>query len=122
AMPLLSIAQPNMGAWGNPNDTVGHNFYINYVGGRVILNSPANLSGPVIHTISNEGRTGQWGATIKSVGNSINNVDIVKADPYDGCGVLVNAASMPGKIALIKRGTCQFGTKAKNAQAAGAVA
>lgn len=122
AVPMLSVAQPNMGAWEYPNDTNTHNFYINYVGGRVIINSPSNLAGPVVHTISNEGRSGQWGGTIKGLSSPISDVEIVKADPYEACGTLVNASAINGKIALIKRGNCQFGTKAKNAQAAGAVA
>lgn len=122
AVPMFSVAQQNMGSWANPNDTNGHNFYINYVGGRVIINSPSNLAGPVIHTISNDGRSGQWGGTIKGLSSPINDVEIVKADPYDGCGALINGSAVQGKIALIKRGSCEFGTKAKNAQAAGAVA
>lgn len=124
AAPLLSVAQPKMGAW-NPdpnNDTTGHNFYINYVGGRVIINSPSSLAGPVLHTISNDGTGSNWGGSIKGLVNPINDVDIVKAAPFDGCGALTNAGAMNGKIALIQRGSCEFGTKALNAQNAGAVA
>lgn len=39
-----------------------------------------------------------------------------------GCQTLLNPASLKGKIVLIDRGTCTFETKARNAQAAGAVA
>ena len=38
----------------------------------------------------------------------------------DACEVLVNAAAVAGKIALVDRGTCTFDVKALNAQAAGA--
>jgi subtilisin family serine protease len=40
----------------------------------------------------------------------------------DGCLPLTNGAGISGNIALIKRGTCDFAVKAKNAQDAGAIA
>jgi len=40
----------------------------------------------------------------------------------DGCTALTNAAAVAGKIALINRGTCEFGVKVLNAQQAGAAA
>jgi len=51
--------------------------------------------------------------------------DIVIADdgsasPTEGCNAFTNASTMNGKIALIDRGNCQFGTKALNAENAGA--
>jgi len=123
AMPLLSLAQPKMGAWPYPSDTTAHNYYINYVGGRIIVNSPAAIQGPLTHTIANDGvLTGGWGGSIKNLPNPINDVEVVKAAPYDACGALTNASAINGKIALIKRGDCEFGTKALNAQNAGAVA
>lgn len=39
-----------------------------------------------------------------------------------GCLALTNGADIAGKIAVIYRGTCQFGTKALNANVAGAIA
>ena len=39
-----------------------------------------------------------------------------------GCNTLTNAAQLNGKIALIRRGTCPFLQKIKNAQDAGAIA
>ena len=39
----------------------------------------------------------------------------------DGCSALTNANDVDGKIALIRRGTCTFVTKVKNAQNAGAI-
>lgn len=44
------------------------------------------------------------------------------ANPTLGCNAFVNAAAMVGNIAVIDRGTCEFGLKALNAQNAGAVA
>ncbi|MCB9044808.1 MAG: T9SS type A sorting domain-containing protein [Chitinophagales bacterium] len=123
AMPLLAVAQPKMGAWGDQTTPSNNNFYIDYVGGRVTISTPSNLAGPVIHTISNDGKSsGQWGGSIAGLSNPIVGIDIVKADPYDACGTLVNASAISGKIALIKRGTCEFGAKALNAENAGAVA
>lgn len=40
----------------------------------------------------------------------------------DGCTAIANAAAVAGKIALVRRGTCGFVVKAKNAQDAGAAA
>lgn len=40
----------------------------------------------------------------------------------EGCTALSNAAEVAGKIALVRRGTCEFGVKALNAQNAGAIA
>ena len=43
-------------------------------------------------------------------------------DPYDACEPAVNAAQLNGKIAVIRRGSCEYGCKAEEAQNAGAVA
>lgn len=40
----------------------------------------------------------------------------------DGCGAFTNAAAVAGKVAIVRRGTCGFVVKAKNAQLAGAKA
>jgi PA domain len=39
----------------------------------------------------------------------------------DGCTPLTNAGAVAGRFALVDRGTCTFVTKARNAQAAGAI-
>jgi hypothetical protein len=49
-------------------------------------------------------------------------VDDGVGTPNDGCEPFQNAAQLPGKIALIERGNCNFTAKAATAQAAGAVA
>ncbi|WP_309508766.1 PA domain-containing protein [Flavobacterium cyclinae] len=43
------------------------------------------------------------------------------APSSDGCETLTNAAALNGKIALIRRGSCNFTVKVKSAQDAGAV-
>ena len=47
--------------------------------------------------------------------------EMVAATPADGCVALTNPAAVAGKIAVMRRGTCPFAQKAKNAQLAGAV-
>ncbi len=44
------------------------------------------------------------------------------SDPNDGCGAIINAADVNGKIAVVRRGACDFTTKVIEAQNAGAVA
>lgn len=48
-------------------------------------------------------------------------VDAGGATGIEGCTALVNAAQVSGKIAVVRRGTCEFGTKALIAQQAGAI-
>jgi len=40
----------------------------------------------------------------------------------DGCDIIQNGAAINGKIAVVKRGNCQFNVKVENAQNAGAIA
>tara|TARA_R110000850_G_scaffold277058_1_gene421905 strand:+ start:143249 stop:145852 length:2604 start_codon:yes stop_codon:yes gene_type:complete len=46
----------------------------------------------------------------------------VSTDPNDACDNITNAAQIPGKIAVIRRGECQFGFKVLAAENEGAVA
>lgn len=43
-------------------------------------------------------------------------------DPNDGCDNILNGAQLAGKIAVLRRGTCQFGFKVLAAQNQGAIA
>lgn len=43
-------------------------------------------------------------------------------DPYDGCDVLLNPANLIGKIAVLRKGNCNYAVKVQNVQAAGAIA
>ena len=43
-------------------------------------------------------------------------------DENDACEPITNAGALEGKIAILRRGLCEFGTKALNAENAGAVA
>lgn len=65
-----------------------------------------------------------WGGNWQS-GTVYGNLVVVNdgsANPTQGCQPLVNAAAVNGRIAVIDRGTCEFGIKALNAQNAGATA
>lgn len=97
-----------------------NNPYASFVGERVMVTSPANLSKNLVYTITNDGSgaTGEWGKAIQAIYNS----QIVKAAPYNACGALTNGSAISGKIALVERGNCEFGAKAKAAQDAGASA
>ncbi|MBK6831318.1 MAG: T9SS type A sorting domain-containing protein [Flavobacteriales bacterium] len=89
----------------------------------VYVQQPPGLEGPLEFTWAND-----WGQT-PDLNNTANNVtafacfvdDGTTADSL-GCGTLVNAAELAGKIAVVYRGSCEFGVKALNAQNAGAVA
>ncbi|WP_018479523.1 T9SS-dependent M36 family metallopeptidase [Pontibacter roseus] len=47
---------------------------------------------------------------------------LVLAEGLDGCNPIANAAAIAGNIAMVYRGSCEFGVKVLNAQNAGAVA
>lgn len=49
------------------------------------------------------------------------NGEAVPAEPELGCDPMTNGADLSGKIAIVRRGTCYFTTKAQNAADAGAV-
>ena len=49
-------------------------------------------------------------------------LELVFAEPADGCGAGLANTNSDGKIVLIQRGTCLFAEKALNAQNAGATA
>lgn len=61
------------------------------------------------------------GASTTPVTGNLIIVDDGTLKPTEGCNALVNAASVSGKIALIKRGTCGFVQKIQQAQDAGAI-
>ena len=64
-----------------------------------------------------------WGANLQSTyaaGELVLVNDGTAGDSL-GCNTLVNSAALNGKIAVVYRGSCEFGTKALNAQNAGAI-
>jgi hypothetical protein len=80
------------------------------------VNSPPDLAGPWGHRGGAFGQPfNEWNATA-----DLEWVDDGSADPTFGCGPLIGFT--PGHIALIDRGTCEFGAKALDAEVAGASA
>ena len=75
---------------------------------EVVVNSPI--------TVSYAALPAAFGAQLTKTGIT---GDVVVAEPADGCTAIT--APVAGKIALIDRGTCEFGTKVLNAQRAGAI-
>ena len=59
-----------------------------------------------------------FGASLS--GAHVYSKEVVASIPQDGCSAL--QAGLAGKVVLIKRGACEFGSKALNAQNAGAAA
>ena len=69
---------------------------------------------------------GGWGvADLTNPANSVQGNMVLVDDGSAGdslsCGALVNGTSISGNIAVCYRGSCEFGTKALNAQNAGAI-
>jgi hypothetical protein len=65
-------------------------------------------------------------AAVKGVGNTTppfpENTVVTPITQAQGCDSLLNAADVAGKVAIARRGTCSFKTKALQAQKAGAIA
>lgn len=82
----------------------------------VVINTPSAISGNIL------GLTANFGPTNYNITADIVEVDDGTASPTLGCNALINGSSVNGNIALIDRGTCQFGTKVLNAEDEGAIA
>ncbi len=84
---------------------------------------PVDVAGPYSSSQPGSG----WGAgsyaTAAGVTAEVVVVNDILANPYftDACDTLANAAELTGKIALIDRGGCEFGWKARHVQNKGAV-
>jgi extracellular elastinolytic metalloproteinase len=63
-----------------------------------------------------------FGAQDFDISGQVIIADDGSANPTLACNSLVNSAQIAGKIALIDRGSCEFGLKCLNAQNAGAIA
>jgi extracellular elastinolytic metalloproteinase len=82
----------------------------------VTVNSPGSIAGDYTATRAD------FGATLTTTGitGDLELVDDGSASGSEGCGSLVGFTA--GRIAVIDRGTCEFGTKVLNAEDAGAIA
>jgi hypothetical protein len=87
---------------------------------RFAIHSPSNLS----TIITNYTVTADWGGSLET-GYAYGNLVLVNdgsANPQLGCSALTNGVAIAGNIAVAERGTCNFSSKALNAQNAGATA
>ncbi|MBI2968194.1 MAG: T9SS type A sorting domain-containing protein [Bacteroidetes bacterium] len=87
-----------------------------------VVQEPSNLAGTYDFTYGDD--AGGWGFdmdTMNVTGKLVIVSDGTAGDSL-GCNVLTNDTDVTGNIAVVYRGTCQFGTKSLNAQNAGAIA
>jgi hypothetical protein len=77
----------------------------------------------IVNTITNYTQTASWGGSL-TTGYAYGNLVLMNGTgtPNEGCGTISNVAALNGNIAVALRGTCDFSSKALNAQNAGATA
>jgi len=121
----IGVAQPAVQplSYGFVNGQTISNWYADYVGVRFTVTTPSYVAGEKLH--SDATTADGWGLTMPLP--IITNVPVIEAAPDSlACTTLQNGSSpypsMLNKVALIYRGTCEFGCKAQAAQAAGAIA
>lgn len=88
---------------------------------RLVVTAPVSVAGT--YTVGTAG----FGLPLSSPGVTAEVVsaqdasDAAGPSTTDACSTITNAAALVAKIALVNRGTCEFASKAKNVQNAGAV-
>lgn len=103
--------------------TIGMGFFATISFGQIILavEAPAAIAGNVTPFTYAD----NWGADLTDPANAVLDTLVLVDDGTSsdslGCNNLTNGAAMAGNIALIYRGTCEFGKKALEAQEAGAI-
>lgn len=80
----------------------------------VQIKSPASLAGVKMSSEASFSRPLSEAGVIEG--------EVIATDPIDACGPLANASAIQGKIALIRRGSCNFAEKCRMAEEAGAIA
>jgi hypothetical protein len=83
---------------------------------RITVNSPTGIAGDYF------GRRASFGASLTPITGNLVIVDDDTPTSSEGCSTLVNGAAINGNIAVIYRGTCEFGQKVLTAENAGALA
>ena len=107
------------------------------VSGRMqmyVWNAPGSVMGAYL-TVNNGPLEGYYFTNIAQFGPSLPTTPITanlalvvddnsgtSVDPNDACDTIINAPSLSGKIAVIRRGSCDFAAKTLKAQQAGAIA
>ena len=85
----------------------------------VYVEAPSPNEGNYDHTYA-EAASG-WGVLdLTDPANSVQGTMVMaddgSADPNEACNALVNGTAINGNIAVLYRGSCEFGLKAKNCQ------
>ena len=83
---------------------------------KVTVNSPSSIAGDYF------GLSGSFGADLTSLSGTLVLVDDGSGNSNEGCSSLTNGAAISGNIAVVYRGSCNFSSKALNAQNEGALA
>ena len=131
--------------WVNQTSLLGNKFMImeTYVQSTELVGSPLTFEGTVqentlqgngyvVFNVNNGPLIGQHQSLPANFGGAFTTDGITEdlvvlldegsdPDPSDGCEPVTNAADLAGKIAVIRRGVCEFGFKALVAQNAGAI-
>ena len=85
------------------------------------INSPESIAGSMVAVESAFSTANKLINIGLTIGDLLLVIDAV-GGTHEACGTIANAASLPGKIAVIDRGTCNFVTKVKAVQNLGAIA
>jgi hypothetical protein len=86
------------------------------------VNSPAAIAGSYLVGTADAGPPLTAAGVTGEIVSALDDANASGPTTMDGCTALTNAAAVAGKIALVNRGTCTFGVKIANVQAAGAIA
>ena len=131
--------------WVNQTSLLGNKFMLmeTYVQSTELVGSPLTFEGTVqentlqdngyvVFNVNNGPLLGQHQSVPAAFGGAFTTDGVTEdlvllldegsdPDPNDGCEPITNSGDLSGKIALIRRGTCEFGFKALVAQNAGAI-
>ena len=104
-------------SWSNVFGGVTGNTYLD-TNAKLVINTPYNISGNYTAVL-----TTAFGRDLTNpLTKDLVLVDDGTSPNEDGCTAVSNGRDLNGKIAVIRRGTCDFSAKVKNAQDAGAIA
>jgi hypothetical protein len=114
---LAAQVRDQQEVWVGPNATARAPLVLDHVL-KLSVTSPASVAG--LKDFLGGASFGGTPTSAAYTGNTVPGVRAGTGDVNDGCSAFTNAAAVNGKIAIVRRGTCAFTVKAKNAQNAGA--
>jgi PA domain len=86
------------------------------------VSAPAAVAGNYAVGVASFGPTLTAGGVAGALAAALDPADANGMSTFDACSAISNGPAIAGHVALVDRGTCTFVTKAKNVQAAGAIA